>query len=90
MKHLVTEGVDRACADRLVLILETVLDVHLFLLLIGVVDHLLHHFCLVEKNRCVRGEKQNDCDEEHAEYFPADAAAKNVLHGSLLETDCFG
>ena len=87
MEHLVMEGGDGAALHGLVLILEPVFEIDLLLLLIGIADQLLHHRRLIEEDRRIGNDDQDNRDQQHAEDLLPDAAAHDFAvssHGTLL------
>ena len=87
MEHLVVEGGDSAALHGLVLILEPVFDIDLLLLLIGIADQLLHRRRLIEEDRRIGNDDQDNRDQQHAEDLLPDAAAHDFAvssHGTLL------
>ena len=74
--------------EDLILVLKAVVDIHLLLRLISVVDHLLHQYGLVKKDCRVGGDDQQDADQKQDENPPPDAAAENMsvlFHQRLLQ-----
>ena len=91
MEHFLLKGGDGVALGHPVGLLEAVGDVHLPLLLVGIIDDLLYQDRLIKKDGCIGHDDQNDCDQKHTEDFLPYAASQIVSlhpHGCLLCSKC--
>ena len=86
MEHFIVKSGDGAAPNLLIPIPHAVVDIHLLLFFVGVVDQQLYLSGLVKENCRISCNDQNNCNQQHTEYFLPNTARQNF---SFIHHRCF-